>query len=116
VKRRPVKEHRADDDPRRRLGAAAGEQPWPGLSSAGVSRRRSLTVSQPDAKRSVEHSGSEQQNSAELPEVEEAREAYEADACGALGCRRGEPLLKIVVDGRTRVLCRDHARRWTSDE
>lgn len=111
-----MREHRADDDPDgasvTRI-AAGGTRLTQALSSAGVSRRRSLMVSQPDAKRSVEHSGSERQNSVETPP--QAEVAHEAHACGALGCRRDELLLEISLEGETRVLCRDHARRWAGD-
>ena len=35
----------------------------------------------------------------------------DADACGALGCRRAEDLRRVRRrDGRGRVLCPDHAR------
>lgn len=114
MKRRPVKEHRADDDPRRWLGAATGElRSGQALSSARVSRRRRL-ISTENARRSKsEAEADEQQDSPEtLPQARIAREAH---ACGALGCRHDELLLEISLEGETRVLCRDHARRWAGD-
>ena len=36
----------------------------------------------------------------------------DADCCGALGCRVGEGLMSVTVDGRTRVLCEDCAREF----
>lgn len=38
--------------------------------------------------------------------------AGDADACGAPGCRETEWLVRVTVDGETRVLCEGHAGRW----
>ena len=40
------------------------------------------------------------------------RWAVEAGACGAVGCRRSEGLVRVEADGERRVLCLGHARGW----
>lgn len=117
MKERPVKEHRVDDDPDGAsvAGIAAGElRSGQALSSTGVSRRRRLIPTENARRPRSKGEAAEQQESAK--EAIQVEVAHEADACGALGCRRDELLLEIVVDGETRVLCRDHARRWANDE
>lgn len=42
------------------------------------------------------------------------RFAVGADCCGALGCRETDGLLAVEQDGDRRVLCPDHARRWSA--
>jgi hypothetical protein len=41
------------------------------------------------------------------------RFAVGADCCGALGCHETEDLLVVEQGGDSRVLCPDHARRWS---
>ena len=43
------------------------------------------------------------------------RFAVDAVCCGALGCRCGDGLLSVTVDGETRVLCSDHAVRFVKE-
>ncbi len=42
------------------------------------------------------------------------RWAVGASVCGALGCVETEGLVEVEQDGKTRVLCLDHARRWSA--
>ena len=41
------------------------------------------------------------------------RAAVGADVCGALGCHETTGLLVVEQGGERRVLCPDHARRWS---
>jgi len=41
------------------------------------------------------------------------RWALDAAVCGALGCVETEGLVRVEQGGETRVLCLDHARRWS---
>ncbi|MFC7172193.1 hypothetical protein [Halobium salinum] len=40
--------------------------------------------------------------------------AVGADCCGALGCHETDELFLVERDGEQRVLCDDHARRWSA--
>jgi hypothetical protein len=42
-----------------------------------------------------------------FPETVETRLATNAAACGSLGCRESGTLLRVTVEGETRVLCAD---------
>jgi hypothetical protein len=41
------------------------------------------------------------------------RWAVDAAVCGALGCVESDGLVRVTLNGKTRVLCVAHAREWS---